>query len=126
MKMVFVFGSNDLGLHGAGAARFALDNLNMPRGKSYGHYGECFAIPTKDLDIETLPIERIKMYVDGFIAYAMGHPKINFKITRIGCGLAGLKDEDIAPLFTNAPIKNCYIDEVWSQFLPNHKTWGTF
>lgn len=126
MKMVFVFGSNELGLHGAGAAEYAHKHLGMPKGKSYGHYGDCFAIPTKDLDIRTLPFTRIEDYVTGFLAYAKGHPKIKFKITRIGCGLAGLRDSQVAQLFQFAP-KNCYFDEAWKPFLPEGMNyWGTF
>lgn len=125
-KMVFVFGSNDSGIHGAGAARTALHEHGAQYGKSYGHYGNSFAIPTKDEYIQTLPLSRIQMYVGGFIAYALGHPKLNFQVTQLGCGLAGLKAEQIAPMFKNAP-KNCYFDEAWISILEEHVNyWGTF
>lgn len=134
-KMILVFGSNEAGVHGAGAARTAYEKHGARWGKSYGHHGDSFAIPTKDENIETLDMERICGYVDGFIAYAKGHRKLTFKITRIGCGLAGLKDEDIAPMFMNAP-KNCLFDAAWApvfdtqndfckgNFKPEY--WGTF
>lgn len=124
-KMIFVFGSNDAGIHGAGAAKFALTK-GAKWGKSYGHYGNSFAIPTKDLIIETLPLERIRQYVQGFLAYAAGHLKLDFQVTAIGCGLAGLTNDQIAPMFKYPP-KNCYFDEVWETWLGDEANyWGTF
>ena len=114
--MIFVFGSNELGFHGSGAAKTALLHYGAVYGKSYGHYGNSFAIPTKDRDIQTLPLETIKMYVQGFLAYARGHRKAKFKVTRIGCGLAGYTNEQIAPLFKGATI-NCFFDSAWRPYL---------
>ncbi|MFA7188510.1 MAG: hypothetical protein WC117_00310 [Sphaerochaetaceae bacterium] len=122
---VFVFGSNDSGIHGAGAAKFAYEKKGARFGKSYGHYGDSFAIPTKDEDIRTLPLARIEQYVQGFLAYAAGHPKLKFQVTCIGCGLAGYKHEDIAPMFASA-TKNCLFDENWRALLGDDKQyWGT-
>lgn len=47
-------------------------------------------------------VDTIKPYVDNFIAFANGHPELKFLVTRIGCGIAGFKDEEIAPLFIEA------------------------
>ena len=125
MPKVFVFGSNAAGIHGAGAAKFAWQNKGARHGKGYGHIGNSFAIPTKDEHIETLPLERIQMYVQGFIAYAIDHRKVTFQVTCIGCGLAGYKHKDIAPMFKDAP-KNCQFDENWREFLGDDKVyWGT-
>lgn len=91
---------------------------------SYGHWGQSFAIPTKDDQLKTLPVERIAQYVAGFLAYAKDHPELEFQVTRIGCGLAGYRDEDIAPLFQDAP-SNCFFDEAWKPYLPEDmKFWG--
>lgn len=126
MKMIFVFGSNDAGIHGAGAAKYAMEHKAARFGKSYGHVGDSFAIPTKDEILETLPLDRINDYVRGFIAYARGHRKLKFQVTCIGCGLAGLKHEDIAPMFKDAP-PNCYFDELWRPVLGDrYNYWGTF
>lgn len=100
---VFVFGSNLAGRHGKGAAKFAVENHGAVYGIGYGHVGSSFAIPTKDENIQTLTLERIKFYVDGFLAYALNNPKIEFQLTPIGCGLAGYQYEDIAPMFKDAP-----------------------
>lgn len=126
MKMVFVFGSNDAGIHGAGAAKYAMQHHGAQYGKSYGHYGNSFAIPTKDEVIETLPLNRIEDYVRGFLAYAKGHRKLNFQVTAIGCGLAGYQPENIALMFFDAP-SNCYFDKQWEPWLGTKvKYWGTF
>lgn len=99
---VFVFGSNEAGIHGAGAAYLAELKYGAVRGCGYGHFGKSFAIPTKDKGIRTLSLIRIKKYVDCFIYYAMHHPEVTFLVTKIGCGLAGYTPEDIAPLFREA------------------------
>lgn len=125
-KKVFVFGSNEAGIHGAGAAKIAYEKHGARYGKSYGHHGDSFAIPTKDEVIETLPLQRIEDYVKGFLAYAKGHRKLTFMVTRIGCGLAGLKDKQIAPMFRDAPM-NCEFDRAWEPWLGSDYTyWGTY
>lgn len=115
-KSTFVFGSNEAGIHGAGAAAFAYAKRGARYGFSYGHSGDSFAIPTKNEDIRTLPLDIINAYVCGFLAYATGKRKLKFMVTRIGCGLAGYKDEDIAPMFVGAPL-NCIFDEKWRVYL---------
>lgn len=100
-------------------------------GVGVGRTGNSYALPTKDTRIETLPIEDIKWYVDQFIKYASRHMNEYFKVSRIGCGLAGYKDLDIAPLFRDAP-DNCYFDTKWKAWLEfgnqgskQYKYWGT-
>ena len=46
--------------------------------------------------------------------YANEHPALQFNVTRIGCGLAGYKDEQIAPFFKDAPL-NCYLPIGWRE-----------
>ena len=124
--MILVFGSNEGGIHGAGAAAFAYKKRGARWGFSYGHMGDSFAIPTKDDQIQTMPLSRIEDYVKGFLAFARGHPKLTFKVTQIGCGLAGLKPADIAPMFKLAP-KNCKFDKAWKPWLgEDFAYWGTF
>lgn len=94
---VFVFGSNLAGMHGGGAAYFAYRKLGAVWGCGVGHYGQTYAIPTMQGGVET-----IKPYVDDFIDYAKAHPELFFYVTRIGCGIAGFRDEEIAPLFADA------------------------
>lgn len=94
---IFVFGSNLAGAHGGGAARIALDCFGAVWGQGVGLQGQSYAIPTMQGGVET-----IKPYVDEFIEFAKVHPELKFLVTRIGCGIAGFRDEEIAPLFTTA------------------------
>jgi len=43
--------------------------------------------------------EAINPYVNGFIAFVKSNLELAFLVTRIGGGIAGFKDEDIAPLY---------------------------
>lgn len=117
---IFVFGSNLAGIHGAGAARYAFDHAGAVWGIGVGPQGDSFAIPTKDYNIVTMGIDEIIPYIADFIAYAMEYPDTKFIVTRIGCGLAGYRDEQIAPLFADAPT-NCSFSEQWKVYVePEH------
>lgn len=91
---IFVFGSNLHGMHGGGAARIAHQKFGAEWGVGVGKTGQCYAIPTMHGGIN-----EIKPYVDDFIAYAKEHTEFHFLVTRIGCGIAGFTDEQMAPLF---------------------------
>lgn len=123
--MIFVFGSNNAGIHGAGAAKFAYKHRGAKYGNGFGPMGQSYALPTKDHTIRTLSHESIKWYVQSFLSYARSHPEQTFQVTAVGCGLAGLQHKNIAPMFENAP-SNCYFDTLWQQWLPRAKFWGTF
>lgn len=104
---IFVFGSNLAGRHGAGAAAYAKQFCGAERGVGVGITGRCYAIPTKDRNIQTLPLEQIKPYVDQFIHFATCTEEgtdLDFFITRIGCGLAGYTDYQMATLFAINPF----------------------
>lgn len=123
--MIFVFGSNEAGIHGAGAADYALKRKGAIWGHGEGIAGQSYAIPTKDHVIRTLPYESVKKYVVHFLDIARRHPELEFQVTRIGCGLAGFEDSEIAPLFTSAP-SNCLFDTAWKTYLLDARFWGTF
>lgn len=118
--MIFCYGSNLAGIHGAGAALHAYKHEGAVMHIGVGHRGNSYGIPTKDENIVTLPLNIIHVYVDQFISYALKHPELEFKITRIGCGLAGYTNAEIAPLFTHAP-DNCWFDLAWMDYLPAGK-----
>jgi len=123
---IFVFGSNEGGHHGAGAARYALNYKGAKMKEGFGLHGQSFAIPTKDKTIRhTLSIKDIGDYVKHFNMFARRNSNLYFQVTQIGCGLAGHKKEDIAPLFAQSPA-NCFFDTAWAELLPNHSCWGTF
>lgn len=94
---IFVFGSNLAGAHGGGAARLAYNRFGAIWGQGVGLQGQSYAIPTMQGGIET-----IKPYVDEFISFAKQHPEQKFLVTKIGCGIAAFRIEEIAPLFQNA------------------------
>lgn len=123
--MVFVFGSNEAGRHGMGAAETAYKKHGAVYGVGFGPTGRCFAIPTKDWRIDRLPFSTIEFYVQRFIVYARFNPVVTYQVTQIGCGLSGFQAKDIAPLFKYAP-DNCQFDTEWEAFLPKKKFWGTF
>ena len=106
---IFVFGSNLAGMHGGGAARIAFEKFGAEWGNGVGPQGQCYAIPTMQGGVET-----IKPYVDEFIAFAKEHQHLTFLVTRIGCGIAGFTDEEIAPLFEEArDIENIVLPPGW-------------
>lgn len=102
---VFVFGSNLAGMHAGGAARVAVDRFGAIWGQGTGLQGQSYAIPTMQGGVET-----IKPYVDEFIQFAESHPELTFLVTRIGCGIAGFTDKEIAPLFAGAySLRNVHL-----------------
>lgn len=94
---IFVFGSNLEGSHGGGAARLAYNRFGAVWGLGTGIQGRSYAIPTMQGGVET-----IRPYVDAFIQFAKQNTTLMFLVTRIGCGIAGFRDEEIAPLFEDA------------------------
>lgn len=110
---VFVFGSNLQGMHGGGAARTAVQKFGAVMGQGVGLQGQSYAIPTMQGGVET-----IKPYVDDFIEFARDHQELTFLVTRIGCGIAGFQDREIAPLFKKAVnVKNIYLPESFWRFI---------
>ena len=91
---IFVFGSNLQGAHGGGAAAAAVKYFGAIWGQGVGMQGQCYAIPTMHGGVDA-----IRPYVDEFIGYAKEHQDLTFLVTRIGCGIAGFRDEEMAPLF---------------------------
>ncbi len=118
-KKIFVFGSNLAGRHGKGAALTAYRNHGAIYGQGVGLQGDSYAIPTKDEDIKTLPLHKIKQYVEAFVKFAKLNPEMKFEVTRIGCGLAGYDDQDIAPMFRTAP-DNCILPVGWRVLADKH------
>ncbi|NTG85813.1 hypothetical protein G6L15_06575 [Agrobacterium rhizogenes] len=112
MADIFVFGSNLAGIHGAGAARFAVQRHGAIYGQGIGLQGNSYGIPTKDERIETLPLEAVALHVETFKAFARSHPDLTFYVTPIGCGLAGYKRPQIRPMFDGMP-PNCRFAETW-------------
>lgn len=100
-NIIFVFGSNRQGRHGKGAALKARDLHGAIQGQAEGLQGNSYAIITKELRPwrPKVTLEEIKQGVATFLDFAKDHPEMIFYVTPIGCGLAGFKPEQIAPLF---------------------------
>lgn len=111
IEPVFVFGSNLAGRHGKGAARAAVVSYGARYGNGLGPQGNSYAIPTKGHHLEVLPLSEINLYVRLFLSYADEHPEMTFRLTPIGCGLAGYKPSQIAPMFRTAPPNVLLPDE---------------
>ena len=108
-KEIFVFGSNLQGMHGGGAAYIAYRKIGAIMWQGVGLQGQSYGIPTMQGGVDT-----IKPYVDEFIEFAKQHQEMTFLVTRIGCGIAGFTDEEIAPLFEAAHnIKNIVLPPGW-------------
>lgn len=111
MTEIFVFGSNLAGRHGKGAALYARQHHGAVYGQGIGRQGNSYAIPTKDGELNTLPLRDIRGYVNAFISYACRNSDLQFRLTPIGCGLAGYNPADIAPMFAHAPANVIIPDE---------------
>ncbi len=106
---IFVFGSNLAGMHGGGAAWVAYRKFGAIMGQGVGLQGRSYGIPTMQGGVET-----IKPYVDEFIEFARSRQDLTFLVTRIGCGIAGFTDEEIAPLFEKAhEVANIVLPPGW-------------
>jgi hypothetical protein len=119
---VFVFGSNDKGLHGKGSARDAHLYFGAKYGQAFGLQGRAFAIPTrmylerKEKCFKDIPLKQIKQNVDLFYKEATMNPSKCFVITRIGCGNAGYSDEQIAPMFSER-LSNMILPQEWLPYI---------
>lgn len=114
---VFVFGANELALHGAGAALLAKQKFGAVNGV-LGLQGRSYALPTKDKEIKTLPLKRIQHHVNEFIFFARRNPELKFYVTKIGCGLAGIAIEKIAAMFMIHSIPdNVYLPKEFWDFM---------
>jgi hypothetical protein len=103
-NQIFVFGSNTKGIHGAGAAKLALNKFGAKYGVGRGLQGQSYALPTKDFDIETLPLYDIERNIKEYLDFAEKNPHLEFLTTLLGCGLAGYKPKQIRPFFTSQKI----------------------
>ena len=92
-NVIFVFGSNAAGHHAGGAANMAVNNFGAVWGQGEGLQGQSYAIPTME------GLENLEKAIDRFAQFADMHPELRFLVTRIGCGIAGYTDRQIAPLF---------------------------
>jgi hypothetical protein len=121
-RAVFVFGSNAAGVHGAGGAADACRLYGARWGQGFGFAGRSFAIPTRTAAIYvSRPLADIATDVSLFLDYAREALTLTFVVTRIGCGNAGYSDEEMAPLFRDAPA-NCRLPDRWEDILRSSRS----
>lgn len=117
MTEIFVFGSNEQGRHGKGAALFALQNHGAIYGQGVGLQGNSYAIPTKSTPWSTLGLSEIAGHVEVFLEFALSRPDLTFKVTAIGCGYAGYQPNDIAWMFDLPCPKNVILPDEFKAVL---------
>lgn len=109
-RQIFVFGSNLGGYHGGGSAHAAWKEHGAIYGLGVGLAGNSYAIPTKCQEVRTLDLAVVKLYVDQFIEFAASRMDLEFNIVAIGCGLAGMKMEEVAPMFVQVGSNCKFLD----------------
>ncbi len=118
MAEIFVFGSNLLGIHKRGAALSALQHHGAILGQGIGLQGNSYAIPTKENPRRSLSLISINKFVADFLMYAAHTPEHNYSVTPIGCGLAGWRPVQIAPMFNRVfDLKNVKLPKEFMPFL---------
>ena len=109
---IFVFGSNQCGAHAGGAARLAKEKFGAQEGVGEGLTGQCYAFPTLTAGFEKVSRSSLEASRDRFFAAARQNPDKTFLLTKVGCGIAGFAEDEIRPLFKNAP-ENVTLPEDW-------------
>lgn len=109
---IFVFGSNLLGIHGGGAAWYARNKLGAVMGVGEGLTGRTYALPTCYKPGEPVTLEELQVYVQNFLDFANENPDMQFFVSAVGCGIAGFTEDEVSPLFANAPV-NCDLPPGW-------------
>lgn len=108
---IFVFGSNLRAVHGAGAAYDAIQ-WGATEKVGEGLSGQTYALPTKDYSIRTRSIPDIYGSVVSLLNCINENPDKHFLVTKVGCGLAGYKINEIAPMFRQfLELKNCSLPQ---------------
>jgi hypothetical protein len=115
---VFVFGSNQQGVHGRGAALTAKQQHGAVQGVGEGVTGKAYALPTKATPGKSLSLNEVAQHVYKLIAHAAKNPRTKFRLTKIGTGLAGHSEADIAKLFAQAPANVVLIDNNGNDISP--------
>jgi hypothetical protein len=112
-EVVFVFGSNLAGRHGAGAALEAVRHWGAVYGVGEGRTGNAYALPTKDANIKTLSLDDIGQAYIRFWKYAYNNPDVQFLLTPFGTGLAGYSIAEIRSNMSGGSLRNVWETGDW-------------
>jgi hypothetical protein len=99
----FVFGSNILGNHAAGAAKQAYESFGAQWGVGEGLTGKCYAFPTLDEKMEQYTHAEMLGILATFYRCTHAHPELTFLLTPVGTGIAGYPKQYINSLFASLP-----------------------
>lgn len=113
-KEIFVFGSNMLGHHGGGAAIQAMEQFGAEWGINEGLTGRCYAFPTLEREMTKRGMRALQNSRDRLFATARALPEYTFLLTKVGCGIAGYTEDEIKPLFKDAPA-NIKLPKDWEE-----------
>lgn len=96
---IFVWGSNQYGINGAGSALAAVKYFGAKNGCPIGLVGQSYGIVTKSFNDVEITLQDIKHQIQVLYSFAKLRPDLTFWVTKIGCGLAGFTIDDITALF---------------------------
>ncbi len=120
-NQIFVFGSNSLGYHTGGASGTARKKFGAVWGLPEGLQGQSYAIPV-DFGKGVRKDNEVKESVSRFLTFTKEHPELFFFVTRIGCGMGGYRDEEMAQFFKGAlELKNICLPKSFVDALSNGK-----
>ncbi len=116
-KQIFVFGSNALGYHTGGASGTARKKFGAVWGQAEGLQGQSYAIPV-DYGKDVRKDAEVKAAIDRFLSFSKEHPDLFFMVTRVGCGVAGYNDTEMAQFFKSAmDLKNVSLPKSFVEVL---------
>ena len=124
--IIFVFGSNPRGIHGAGSARVARLQFGAIYGVGEGLQGSAYALPTTNLGIEgkrngLMPPDEIVGHIKKMYQCATENPDKIFKVAYRNAPnevtLCGYSGADLQKMFKAAgPIpENVWFSEEWAK-----------
>lgn len=120
-NQIFVFGSNSLGYHTGGASGTARKKFGAVWGQPEGLQGASYAIPV-DFGKGIRKDNEVKKSIERFLAFTKEHLELFFFVTRIGCGMGGYRDEEMAQFFKGAlDLKNICLPKSFVDALDNGK-----
>lgn len=114
----FVFGSNLAGRHGRGAAAYAKCRYGAQPHEHEGLTEGAYAIPTKDAELRPMALSAVLEGIERFLTHAASNRDTTFRVTRVGCGLAGLEEDPIRDRFLAAKLSNLQLPASWAP--PEH------
>lgn len=121
-NQIFVFGSNALGYHTGGASGTARKKFGAVWGQAEGLQGQSYAIPV-DYGKNVRKDNEVRAAIERFIAFAKEHTELFFLVIRVGCGIAGYHDEEMAQFFIDAlELRNVSLPKSFVEALSGGET----